>query len=418
MTQRALTVITRIKDGEIATLETLLAEIGSHVDDNPYINFSRMGSLHFASWVMITSDPDFPPELILETSYDGDLEGHLDEFLAHGARAVDAIYSRCEGYPPAEQSDQRLIKDYLRVHAVRESTFFVGLPGQTVRGLRNAITVRQEVERFLDACGGSRGFGELSAVQLADRIAKHLQTRAVSPEPSAVTLDAQRAIARRNAVVMVIVGVPVAIVLLPLLALFLGAVRFHELWDQALAPPPPLPIDHRIFSQEDMFVQNHLVTIVKVKPGRFRRWTLKAVMSLFGKFAGAIYRDGDIGGNSTIHFLRTFMMDDDRRVALFSNYDGSWASYLGDFVDQMLLFLNASFGNTEGYPACRWLIRDGARDINAYKEWARERGPYTNVWYSAYRNVTIRNLQKDITLRDGLVDGQRGNSLDALLRLP
>ena len=419
MKQRALTVVTRIERDQVASLDALLTQIGDHVNDNPYIDFSRMRSLHFASWVMVAFDPAFPPQLVLEMSYDGELEEHLDQLLAHGGRAVDAIYSHCEGYPAAADGrDPRLVKNYLLTHAVREAAFLVGLPGQTVASLLNAIDVRQEVQRFLDNLAAAGGFDGLSPVALIDRVARHLRGPApVKPEPSAVPLEQQRAIALRNTILMVLACVPLAIALSPLLAIFLAVLRVHEIRDRAVPPPPADPIDPRLYAQEDMFVQNHLATVVKLKPGLFRRWTLKGVMAFFDVFAGAIYRDGNVGGNATIHFLRTFMMDDDQRVALFSNYDGSWANYLGDFADQMVFFLNAAFGNTEGFPAVNWLIGGGARDIAAYKQWTRERSPYTHVWYSAYPNVTIQNAQKDLALRDGILDGRRADDVAALLRV-
>jgi hypothetical protein len=418
MKQRALTVVTRIARDQVASLDALLTQIGDHVNDNPYVDFSRMSSLHFASWVMVAFDPEFPPQLVLETSYDGELEQHLDELLAHGGRAVDAIYAHCEGYPAADGRDPRLVKDYLRTHAVPEAAFLVGLPGQTVASLLNAIDVRQEVQRYLDDLATACGFDGLSPKALVDRIARHLLGPSpVRPAPSEVPLEQQRAIAFRNAILMALAGVPLAIALSPLLAIFLAVLRVHEVRDRAIPPPPTEPIDPRLFSQEDMFVQNHLATVVKLKPGFFRRWTVKGVMAFFDVFAGAIYRDGNVGGNPTIHFLRTFMMDDDQRVALFSNYDGSWANYLGDFADQMVFFLNAAFGNTEGFPAVNWLIGGGARDIAAYKQWTRERSPYTHVWYSAYPNVTIQNAQKDLALRDGILDDRRADGVAALLRV-
>jgi hypothetical protein len=418
MKQRALTVVTRIQRDQVASLDALLTQIGDHVNDNPYVDFSRMSSLHFASWVMVALDPQFPPQLVLETSYDGELEDHLDQLLAHGGRAVDAIYGHCERYPTADGRDPSRVKDYLRTHAVREAAFLVGLPGQTVASLLNAIDVRQEVQRYLDELATATGFDGLSPTALVDRIARHLLgPPSVKPEASAVSLEQQRAIAFRNAILMGLAGVPLALAFWPLLAIFLAVLRVHELRDRAVPPPPREPIDSRLFSQEDMSVQNHLATIVKLKPGLFRRWTLKGVMALFDVFAGAIYRDGNVGGNPTIHFLRTFMMDDDQRVALFSNYDGSWANYLGDFADQMVFFLNAAFGNTEGFPAVNWLIGGGARDIAAYKQWTRERSPYTHVWYSAYPKVTIQNSQKDLELRDGILDDGRADGVAAALRV-
>ena len=57
------------------------------------------------------------------------MEAHLEQLLAHGGRAVEAIYNRCEGYPGPDRRDPLLVKHYLRLHAVREAAYLVGLPG-------------------------------------------------------------------------------------------------------------------------------------------------------------------------------------------------------------------------------------------------------------------------------------------------
>src|SRR5262249_6307135 len=152
----------------------------------------------------------------------------------------------------------RLVKDYLRTHPVREAAFLVGLPGQTVASLLNAIDVRQEVQRFLDDLAATSGFDGLSPTALIDPIPRPLpKSSSVTPDPSAVPLEQQRAIAFRNAILMTLAGVPLAIALSPLLAIFLAVLRVHEIRDRAVPPLPAGPIDPRLFSQEDRFVQNH-----------------------------------------------------------------------------------------------------------------------------------------------------------------
>ena len=63
------------------------------------IHFQEMEELHFASWILLNNDPSYPPTVVLETSYDGDLESHLDELIEHGQAGLDAVYRMCEGYP-------------------------------------------------------------------------------------------------------------------------------------------------------------------------------------------------------------------------------------------------------------------------------------------------------------------------------
>jgi hypothetical protein len=85
-----------------------------------------------------------------------------------------------------------------------------------------------------------------------------------------------------------------------------------------------------------------------------------------------------------------------------SNYDGSLESYMDDFIDKVAWGLNAVFSNGIGYPRTNWLVLDGARDELAFKNFLRLRQIPTQVWYSAYGNLTAMNIQNNAKLRAGL----------------
>src|SRR5580698_5000358 len=131
MRQNGLTVITRITQGAAQNLDGLLSHIGNNLKHNQLIHFSRMRRVHFASWIILNNDPAYDPYLVLETSYDGDLDDHLDELIEHGRAALDQVYSYCEGYPPGGSVDPTRIKIYLKEHAVPSKVFFPALPGMT-----------------------------------------------------------------------------------------------------------------------------------------------------------------------------------------------------------------------------------------------------------------------------------------------
>jgi hypothetical protein len=402
MGQNALTVITRVRAEESAALETLLDQIGNHIKDNDYICFARITSLHFACWALLNNDPNFAPTLVLETSYDGALEDHLQELIREGGRGLDAIYSRCEGYPASGVSSPAQVLQYLRAHAVASPAFYIGCPGQTVGSIRNAIAVREEIETFLDAETARGALSGLSASQVYARIVQYIeQEAAVKPQRSPTTLDAQLARSHRNLLLLILVAVPVLLLLSPLLLVWLILLRMHEQKD-AKTPVTPLPIDRRLFEKEDIFVQNHLTTLVNVRPGAFRLWTLKAILWIVSLLARTYFITGNLGGIPTIHFARWILMDNDRRLLFFSNYDGSWASYLGDFVDKANYGLTAVWSNTESFPPASFLFFGGAQHIEAFKQWSREHNVYAAVWYSAYPDETIVNLRNDVQIRDTL----------------
>jgi hypothetical protein len=411
MSQNALSVITRVKPAERESLEQLLDVIGNDIDGkagNTYIRFSDLVTVHFACWVVLRSAPDsanpahtYPDTLVLETNYDGDLEAHLDDLIARGGAALDAIYSKCEGWPAAGTGNPDQVKQYLKANSCPAAAFYIGCPGQTLPGVRNAIAVREELETFLDAEEQKQALSSLTPTQLRQKLMDYLRQGAkTQPQPSPETLDAQSRRAIRNVVLTVLIALPILLVLLPPLLLWYIVLRVHETRDASAPIPPPLPIDPRLFGKEDYCVQNHLTTLVEVKPGAFRLYTLKTVLWLISILAKTIFITGQLGGIPTIHFARWLLMDNDRRLLFFSNYDGSWASYLGDFVDKANYGLTMVWSNTERFPPASNLAFGGAQHIEAFKQWSREHNIYAAVWYSAYPDETLRNLKNDIQIRD------------------
>ena len=156
--------------------------------------------------------------------------------------------------------------------------------------------------------------------------------------------------------------------------------------------PKPLGVDERLFGKEDIWVQNHLTTLTNIKPGAFRLRTLKGVLWLINLLAKTVFITGSLGGIPTIHFARWLLIDNDRRLLFFSNYDGSWASYLGDFVDKANYGLTAVWSNTDNFPPTRFLFFGGAQHIEAFKAWSRYSNEYAAVWYSAYPTASVRNI--------------------------
>src|SRR5437867_5417997 len=100
MPQNGLTIITRIKSGQVSALEKVLLGIGQHIKDNTLVRFADMPSLHFACWVILKKgDTQFPDQLVLELNFDGDADSVLQEFMRHGGPGLDSIYGYCEGCP-------------------------------------------------------------------------------------------------------------------------------------------------------------------------------------------------------------------------------------------------------------------------------------------------------------------------------
>jgi len=87
------------------------------------------------------------------------------------------------------------------------------------------------------------------------------------------------------------------------------------------------------------------------------------------------------------------------RLLFFSNYDGSWESYLGEFIDRAAYGLTAVWSNTMGFPPTEHLVCGGARNEEAFKQWTREHQIATQVWWTGVTHSTVQNIRDDIWIR-------------------
>ena len=58
--------------------------------------------------------------------------------------------------------------------------------------------------------------------------------------------------------------------------------------------------------------------------------------------------------------------------------------------------------NKKGHGKTRLMMIGGADDANGFMSWARKFQTITNVWYSANRNVSVKNIFNNSKIRDGL----------------
>jgi hypothetical protein len=176
-----------------------------------------------------------------------------------------------------------------------------------------------------------------------------------------------------------------------------------ELTDKASFRLPPASVQ-ALAEREDFQVQNQLTHLVDLKPGLFRRILLRAVLYAIDLLARYKFNQGSLGGITTIHFARWVFLDDGKQLLFFSNYDGSWESYLGDFVDKAHVGLTSVWSNTEGFPKTTLLAFGGATDEDRFKAWTRAHQIATPLWFSAYPDLTVRNIQENARICAGLVE--------------
>ncbi len=54
------------------------------------------------------------------------------------------------------------------------------------------------------------------------------------------------------------------------------------------------------------------------------------------------------------------------------------------------------------FPPTRFLVLDGSRDGARFKVFARDAQRYTNVWYSAYPDLTVQTIDTNSRIREDL----------------
>jgi hypothetical protein len=129
---------------------------------------------------------------------------------------------------------------------------------------------------------------------------------------------------------------------------------------------------------------------------------LKVVLKFIHLGAAVVANQGSLSGITSIHFARWVVIDGGKKLLFLSNYDGSWENYLDDFIDRASNGLTAIWSNTTGFPRTSYLIYGGAQDELLFKTLTRRSQVLSLVWYSAYPDLSVQNVQANAAIREGL----------------
>lgn len=418
--QVALTIITKIKPGEVDALGALLDRIGGEAGGNLAIPFAKLPSVHFARFLILPEAKDLhgrtiQPSLVYATSIDAPIEEHLQGLVEVAGETLDRLYSHCEGYPPpSERTPQRCLA-YLRRHQVNSHAFYVNTVGRTAEQVHREAKLWDAIEAFLDCEQAQHGWSGWSATGVRQAIQDFVNSQptlnwARSP---AVGLNPVERLQETIHFAAGSLGILVAALLfLPIAPIWSIVLRREEISDARQQDSLRLSNKDRgsLALREDRVVQNQFSAVGLIKPGWFRASTTQVLLWLLDFAVRHVFNDGNLAGVAllgldgvdTIHFARWIVIDEGRRVLFMSNYDGSLESYMNDFINKVAWGLNAVFSNGVGYPKTRWLVLDGAKDEQAFKAFIRERQIATPIWYSAYPNLSAINLGNNAQIRAGL----------------
>ncbi|MEU1309209.1 hypothetical protein ABZ419_09990 [Streptomyces cinnamoneus] len=405
--QLAVTIRAALPAARVAEVSELLAEAGRKGVAGELFPFAEVTGVHFARLLVVPEAPGAdgaaaPASVVYMSEVDAPLQAHLTDLVRKAGEGLEKVFRHCDGYPAGTASVAARTA-WLRAHRIPSAAFYVNTVGRGRQQILREARLREAIEEFLDQQGADLSGAPPSRIRAA--IQEHVTGRPdlawarSRPAPPALWWRI-----RQKAHLLVL---PLAaLFLLPILLFALPAwavlLRLHELRDVPSRERPDRRHVRELAACEDFGAQNPFTAVGSVKPGRFRRATLTAVLLVVDYGVRHFFNRGDLTGVKTIHFARWLFIDDKRRVLFASNYDGSLESYMDDFIDKVAWGLNAVFSNGRGYPRTRWLVFGGAKDELAFKSYLRCHQLPTHVWYSAYDDLTTATIDTNARIRAGL----------------
>lgn len=456
MSHEVFSIVVPVDRAKMCELERFLDPNGDASTPIPGLPIHQIPAVHFASFVVFRGTPIVEPPgwfgrrtgmaprtltprplLVFESCIDGPLGDYLDALVHLGSNALQIIFSHCLEPAPRDPAGLRA---YLVRHIRRPHLWHAGNPGLRTDHVKAGAALRKVLDGQLDDVVARRR-SEDPPLQLLARLRETLNVPRSRRRHWHFTESALAGVDRyswfadpvsrwasrlwhwiRVSPVFVL-GLAVFAALgwlwlargtraagLVVLAL-VAAVWLVWAWLKGRHPPPVERADHlqRLKELEDVGVQNHMASLVLLKGGWLRRVSIRAVLGSFNLFYRTFFTDitpGRILGLGTIHFAQwtivPLVVDDDggrptRREGLMflSNYDGSWESYLDDFVMFLLHGVIAIWSNAVGFPS--------PLDSATFKAWARTCMSPWQYWYRSYPDLTVLNIEGNDFIRQGLL---------------
>jgi hypothetical protein len=454
--QSALLVTAAVKDGHLEELEEILGEIAREKSGpDAMIPFDSLETVHFARFVLFeaskpvrvpaddrshgVSEPPIGPMLTFAVDFDGPLEDQLADLAAGRiGLALARVFGHCVW---TEEVSPENLAAFLEANRASIETSFVGAPGRTVDQIRREAKLREHIQGFLDEQVESRA-APTSNLVLRETIRAILGREprwrwALLPTKLPAPSWWARLLLKHPKLMQPALGIvglaPLLLLTLTILAGWLTGARYGVGAGVAaglavLAVLVALGLKVRSFLRrlsasdgEDVAedkektgvlsegedqgqgIQNEISSVLFVKaPSWFRRRLLHLVLKITHRAAQHLFVEGALGGIRSIHFAHWTFVNDKRRLLFFSNFDGTWESYLGEFVDRAATGLTGVWSNCVGFPRTKGLDQEGAAREAKFKAYSRRSQTRAQVWYSAYPDLTILNINNNSRIRAGL----------------
>ncbi len=137
-----LTIIVPLVPGGAHRLRTFLGLLGGNLSPGA----SKVGTLHDMRFVFFDNDT----RLLFATSFDGDWDTYIDDFIALIPDYLDLMDSAWEGWPGIRNPGA---KEYLVKHQITAVGWFVADPELSLAEIERLKRVGKAVDEFLDKVG-------------------------------------------------------------------------------------------------------------------------------------------------------------------------------------------------------------------------------------------------------------------------
>ena len=133
-----LTIVVPLLPGGAKRLRAFLRLLGGNLNKG-----DKVGSLHDMRFVFLDNDT----RMLFATSFDGDWDAYIDDFVAQIPDYLDLIDSAWDGWPGIRSPGA---KDYLAKHQITAEGWYVAHPDLTVAEIHRLKRIGKAVDEFLD----------------------------------------------------------------------------------------------------------------------------------------------------------------------------------------------------------------------------------------------------------------------------
>lgn len=412
MRQNSITVISPILKNKVTEVQRLLKAFKAQLNHGEQKEFENLNTIHFARWLVIDAqNPLQTPKLVFVSDFDGPREDLLKGLCSVSEALIDRIYENCADYPTPQERTPENRSAYLNRHSVKDTSVYIGAPGRSLQQIKEENKLRNHIKELLDAKSWKDTPPDKIHQEIKEKVLANVEFEWVKKNVELPGI---------NWLAMILLGL-VLVLLLPVIILWIVILHFfYERKDKNFTLKRSELNSHflsNLESFEDFKHQNQFSQLVDMKTGKIRLITIKALFLFANTLIKYLFVKGKLMGIPTIHFARWVMFDDNKRVLFFSNFDGSWQQYLSDFIDKSGWGLTGIFSNTSVFPKTNYLLTGGAYDEEHFLAWSRHSEVPTNVWYSAYPQLSIKNVNNNSLIRVQLLKSLSKKQAEEFLKL-